>query len=86
MKLNEKAVATSAAILGGLYFIGCYVLVLVAPDVYKSVAQSWAHGVNLTLIWKPMTGNVLLGFLSFVGFSGVTGWAFAFIYNKVLSK
>lgn len=84
MKLNERAVATSAAVLGGIYFIGCYVLVLVAPDVYKNIAQSWAHGVNIDLIWNPMAGNAILGFLSFVGFSAVTGWVFAFLYNKII--
>ncbi|KKR63431.1 hypothetical protein A2210_03400 [Candidatus Woesebacteria bacterium RIFOXYA1_FULL_40_18] len=82
MKLNENAVAKTSGVLGAWFFLVCYLLVFFMPEVYKAIVQSWMHGVDLNLIWKPMTGNFLLGFASFSAVSWVSGWLFAWIYNK----
>ena len=84
MKLNKKAFAGAAAALGAAYYLACYVIVLVAPDVYRDVAQSWAHGVNISAIWRPMTGNFLTGIVSFTGTSWISGWLLAFLYNRMV--
>lgn len=86
MKLDAKAVAKTSAVLGGIFFLGCYFLVLFLPELYKGIAQSWMHGVDISLIWKPRAGNFLTGFVSFTLVSWVSGWAFAALYNKMIKR
>lgn len=82
MKLKETALANASGALGALFFLACYILVLTAPDVYKNIAQSWAHGVDLSSIWNPRMGNFMSGLISFTAASWISGWAFAWLYNK----
>lgn len=84
MKLNEKGVAGASAVLGAIFFMVCYGLVIFAPTIYRDIAQSWAHGVDLSLIWRPRAGNFLVGLISFSGVSYLSGWAFALLYNKMV--
>jgi len=86
MKLDQKTVANTLAVLGAVFFLGCYLLVLVLPDLYKSIAQSWMHGIDLSLIWKPRTGNFLTGLVSFTLVSWISGWVFAVLYNKMIKR
>jgi hypothetical protein len=82
MRLKETALANAAGTLGAIFFLGCYGLVLVAPEIYKGVAQSWMHGVDISTIWSPRTGNVILGFTSFTVTSWISGWVLARLYNN----
>lgn len=82
MKLNEKALANTLACLGLASFIGCVLLTIVAPGIYQAIMQSWFHGVDLSLIWNPRPGNIVLGLISFTLISWLSGWAFAWLYNK----
>lgn len=86
MKLNPNAAALSAGLLGVIFYFGCYVIVTFSPETYLAIAQSWAHGVDLSVIWKPRVGNMALGLVSFTLFSALTGWGFAIIYNVVNGK
>lgn len=83
MKIKESAFANAAGLLGAIYFIGCYVVALVSSDLYKSVAESWMHMINLSGLWKSAPGNFLLGLVSFTAVSWVTAWLFASLYNKL---
>ncbi len=85
MKLNETALANTSGVLGAIFFLACYALVITAPDTYKAIAQSWMHGIDLNLVWRPAAGNFILGIISFTAVSWITGWLFAYLYNK-LSK
>lgn len=84
MKLNEKALANTLASLAAASFIFCVLLTIFAPGVYQAIVQSWFHGVDLSLIWNPQPGNVVLGFVSFTLISWLSGWAFAKLYNKFI--
>lgn len=86
MKLNEMAVAHASGILGAIFFLACYILVIFAPEVYRVTAQSWVHGVDLSLIWRPRAGNFILGLLTFSLVSWVSGWVFAWLYNKLIKQ
>lgn len=84
MKINEKAIANSLAVVGGGYYIICAILALVAPDLYKSIAISWAHGVDLEKVWRtspPDFGTMLIGFITFTIAAWITGYVFGYVYN-----
>ncbi|MBI2405437.1 hypothetical protein HYV21_00065 [Candidatus Microgenomates bacterium] len=86
MKLNEQAFANASAILTGLVYLVCSLLVALFPDFFRIVSQSWFHGINLETIWTGSArGNFLLGLITAVVGTWLTGWAFAWVYNK-LSK
>lgn len=84
MKLNEKALANALAIFMGLVYVLCALFVTLLPDLSRLVATSWFHGIDLSLIWtgegRP---NFVLGLISAVGLSWLSGWAFASTYNKL---
>lgn len=82
MKLKETALANAAGLLGAIYFVGCYLVAWALPAFYKSVAESWMHMLNLSSLWKQGPSNFVLGFVSFVIVSWVSGYLFAWLYNK----
>lgn len=84
MKLNQKVLALSLATVGGAYYVICALAIYIAPDLYKSIATSWAHGTDLAQIWvqnPPEIGKVLWGFITFTGASWITGFTVAWGYN-----
>lgn len=84
MKLNQKAVANSLAVLGAGYYLICSLLVFLAPNFYKSIATSWMHGVDVSRVWQetpPDMSTIVLGFITFLLISWVSGYVFAYIYN-----
>lgn len=85
MKLNEMALANASAILMGIVYVACALAVAVLPDLFRAVAASWFHGIDLGPIWTGgPRGNFLLGLVSTVVLSWLAGWAFAWLYNKLL--
>lgn len=84
MKLHEKAAANALAVVSATYYIVCTLLVFVAPDFYKNAAASWAHGADLSQIWRstpPDAGVMLWGFITFTAASWVSGYFAARMYN-----
>jgi len=86
MKLNEKAFAGAAGILGGAYYIVCYVIAFMVPDLYKLVAQTWFHMLDLSSVWKDVPEGLIVGLVSFVVMSWVSGWLLAWTYNRLVKK
>ncbi len=82
MKLKETALANAAGVLGAVYFVGCWVVAWAMPDLYKSIATSWMHMLNLEGLWKSAPGDFGLGIVSFTLVSWSTGYLFAWLYNK----
>ncbi|OGG14819.1 hypothetical protein A2773_06995 [Candidatus Gottesmanbacteria bacterium RIFCSPHIGHO2_01_FULL_39_10] len=89
MKKDVKATAHALAVLGGAYYIICSFAALFLPDLYKSIALSWAHGMDAEKVWRqspPDLGTMALGFITFTGAAWVTGYAFAWVYNYFVGK
>jgi len=82
MKLNESAMAKGFGVLGAAYFLVCYVVALFTPAVYKLVASSWMHMLDLSSVWKSAPSGFILGLVSFSVASYVSGWLLAWAYNK----
>lgn len=83
MKLKETAWANASSASVGIIYIACAVLVGMFPEVSKSVAVSWFHGMDLNQIWTgEPRGNFILGLVSAVIGTWLVGYLFAWIYNK----
>ena len=68
----------------GLYVV-CRVLSLVIPNLLFTVGQSWFHTFSLdsSRAVAPMNpGMFLLGGITFGVLAWVTGYAFAYFYNR----
>ncbi len=86
MKLNVTAWANASAVFMGILYLACAFLVTTLPGISKLVAGSWFHGLNIDLIWTGAARpNFLPGLISAVVLSWISGWVFAWLYNK-LSK
>lgn len=84
MKLNVKAMANAFGVLGAAYYLGCYLVAAFLPGVYKAVAVAWFHMIKIEGIWKDRPEGLVLGFVSFTAISWVSGWLFAWTYNKLV--
>lgn len=84
MKLNQKAFANASGILGAGFFIICFIVASIIPGLYKTILESWMHILNLSGLWRGVPGNFLLGLISFTVVSWITGWLFAWLYNKFI--
>ena len=82
MKLNESAMAKGFGVLGAAYFLVCYVVALFTPGLYKVVAVSWFHMLDLSSAWKSAPTGFILGLVSFSLASYISGWLLARAYNK----
>ncbi len=82
MKLNQGAMAKGFGVLGAAYFLACYVVALFTPGLYKVVASSWFHMLDLSSVWKSAPSGFVLGLVSFSVASYLSGWLLAWAYNK----
>lgn len=73
--------ANAFGAIGAVFYLGCYLIALTGPDLYKAVAQSWFHMMDLSSLWKSAPSNFLLGVVSFTIIAWVSGWILAFAYN-----
>lgn len=86
MKLNQIALANSLGVVGAAYYVGCYLSASISPDLYKAVAQSWFHMVDLSSAWKSAPEGLILGLISFTIVSWISGFVLAFAYNSFVRK
>lgn len=83
MKLKENAWANASALTVGFIYVACALLVAVFPELFKAIAVSWFHGMDLAQIWTgEPRGNFVLGLISAVGGAWLVGYIFAWFYNK----
>ena len=87
MKHNVMATANAMAVTVGFIYVSCAFLVTISPEFFKSVATSWFHGMDLSVVWTGTPrGNFVLGLVSAMIGSWVVGWVFAVAYNKFNNK
>lgn len=88
MNHNPKATANAlATVAGGLYLI-CAIWTLVSRDSFIGVIGTWAHGVDLNALpaKTPDFGTLIIGFITFVIASWLTGYAFVYAFNYFAKK
>lgn len=87
--LNVKAFANAVTAVTAVFYVVCLVLSMVAPDLVRSIGNSWAHSINLELIKSTdnvFSTNALLGLVSVSVVAWVTTYATIWLYNKWAKK
>jgi hypothetical protein len=83
MKHNLVATANATAITVGFVYIACALLVALFPAFFKLIANSWFHGMDLSVVWTGTPrGNFVLGLISAMLASWPVGYIFAWTYNR----
>ncbi len=82
MKLNEGAMAKALGVLGAAYFLACYFVAAVFPGLYKVIATSWFHMIDVSGLWKSGPDGFFMGLISFTVVSWISGWLIAWAYNR----
>lgn len=82
MKLKEGALAKAFGFLGAIYFLTCYLVAAVFPELYKAIATTWFHMIDLSGVWKSGPDGFFLGLISFTVVSWISGWLVAWTYNR----
>ena len=83
MKHNVMATANATAVTVGFIYVVCALSIALFPGISKNVAVSWFHGMDLGSIWTgEPRGNFVLGLVTAVAGSWITGYVFAWSYNR----
>lgn len=88
MKKNVIATANAAALVGGIWYLLCVLLVVVSRSSYMEIIGTWFHGVDYNSL-PPSTvtpTSFWVGLISFAVFVWVSGYFFAVFYNKFVKK
>lgn len=78
MKTDKIVLGNAFALASGIYYVGCYILALIAPQLFLNVTASWFHMFDLGKIGQSTPSNpgaFALGLVSLV----VSAWLFGFI-------
>ena len=82
-KLDVKGVGIASAIVTGILYIACFLIVLIFGAVSLQFFQLFVHGIDLTsLATNPSLGTVILGLIVSVIVAYIFGALFALTYNK----
>ncbi len=82
-KLSEKGIATATAILTGIWYILCFLIVIIFGNSSLKFFNLFFHGIELTSLATTINIiNALIGLVVSVILAYVCGYVFAFIYNK----
>ena len=83
-KLNPKRIALSLAIVTGLVYIVCAILVAIAPIWTVNTFGALFHGIDISKIAResvPITSTIL-GLVEIIILALIVGWLFAKVYNS----
>ncbi|MBS3065885.1 hypothetical protein J4229_02455 [Candidatus Pacearchaeota archaeon] len=82
-KLSPKVVALSLAVVSGILYIVCAILLALTPAGTLALFNNLFHGIDLTSITKTSVtfGSTLIGLIEIVVYALITGWLFAKVYN-----
>lgn len=83
--LKTTAFANAMTIIWLLAFVVCFGVAFLSPTLYKTIAGSWFHSINLQMSNQAPTldATTIFAFVTF----GITVWVisygFALFYNKL---
>lgn len=83
--LNAKAFANATTAVTAVFYIACWALSALAPDLIFGIAKAWMHSINIETLKAtvPMSfGTVLWGFVSITVLTWITTYATIWLYNK----
>lgn len=81
-KLNTRKVAYSLAVVSGIVYIICAILIVISQELTVKTFSYLFHGIDITKIaTAPTLSGTLIGFAEIVILALIVGWLFAVIYN-----
>lgn len=87
--LNAKAFANAVTAIIAVFYIACWLLSTLAPDLIFNIAKSWTHSLNLESL-KATTvmslESVLFGLITISVLAWVTTYATIWLYNLWAKK
>ena len=82
--LKPKSVGYSLALVAGIVYLACAILVAIAPTWTVNVFGALFHGIDISQITRapvPLT-TTILGLVEIVVMGYLVGWLFGAVYNK----
>ncbi len=83
-KISSKKVAYSLALVAGIVYLVCAVLVAIAPTWTVNFFGALFHGIDISQIARtpvPLT-TTILGLIEIVVLGYLVGWLFGAVYSK----
>ena len=85
MKHQPKATANALAVTVAILYVACRALVLLMPNLFLGISRTWFHGIDINKIAVTQSSqdlsSFILGLITIVSASWITGYIFARIYN-----
>ena len=83
-KLNPRRVANTLAIVAGVVYAVCAILVAIFPTGTVNVFGNLFHGIDISKIARvPTLGGTIIGLIEIFILGWIIGWFFAIVYNKL---
>lgn len=87
--LNTKAFANATTIVMSVFYIVCWLLSTLAPNLIFGISKAWLHSINIESLKTTTSmsyGTVLWGLISISVLTWVTTYATIWLYNKLVKK
>lgn len=87
--LNAKAFANAVTAVTAVFYVICWALSTVAPDLVIGIAKSWIHTLSLDTIkaTSPMPFETgIIGLITISAVTWVTTYSTIWFYNKWAKK
>ncbi len=82
-KLDVKAIGLASAIVTGIVYVICFLIVLIFGAASLKFFNLFLHGIDISsLVTNPSIGTGILGLIVSVIVAYVFGAIFALLYNK----
>lgn len=82
--LNVKKTSYSLAIVVGIVYIICALLIAIAPAGTVNLFGALFHGIDISKIaTTPDFSRTVLGFVEILILGLIVGWLYAKIYNSI---
>ncbi len=87
--LNAKAFANAATIVTVVFYVACWLISSLAPDLIFGLSKAWMHSINIESLKATTTisfETVLLGLFSISLLTWITMYATIWLYNQLAKK
>jgi len=87
--LSAKTFANATTTIMVVFYIACWLISTLAPDLIFGIANAWMHSINIESLKATSAisfGTVLWGLISIGLLTWITTYATIRLYNKWLGK
>lgn len=82
--LKPVPLANALAVITAAFYLICWVIFQVAPEVYNFLINSYSFGADVAGIFQPphTFGSLLIALIVSSATAWAAGYTFAWLYNK----